>query len=132
MGKDNGISRRTLLRGAGAALALPLLDAMDPLRALASTPAVRPPLRMGIVSVTGGTVLESWKPRDAGPLPARLPSILRPLEAARDDLTILSGLSQHGHSEGLNAHEHCALVHLTGAPRVRKVNGRLQAGISVD
>lgn len=127
------ISRRTLLRGAGAALALPLLESMRPLRAIAGAP-VGPngaPLRMGIVSVTGGTVLESWKCAEEGPL-TRLPSILRPLESHKDNLLVLTGLSNHGKSENLNGHEHCAFNHLTGAKSVKKVDGKVYASISVD
>jgi hypothetical protein len=123
------MTRRTFLRGAGAAVALPFLESVVHAD---GTTDVRPPLRMGIFTVTGGTVLESWKPTDAGRL-ARLPSILRPLEAHKDDMLVLSGLSHSGRSEGgLNAHEHCALMHLTAAETVRKVNGRMVAGVSVD
>ena len=123
------MNRRTFLRGAGAAVALPFLESV--VHADGTTDA-RPPLRMGIFTVTGGTVLESWKPTEAGRL-ARMPSILRPLEAHKDDMLVLSGLSHSGRSEGgLNAHEHCALMHLTAAETVRKVNGRMVAGVSVD
>ncbi|HTU23511.1 MAG TPA: DUF1552 domain-containing protein [Gemmataceae bacterium] len=124
------LSRRTMLRGAGAVLALPFLEAMVPARASAAATA-KPPLRMGIFSVTGGSVIESWKPKEVGPL-KRLPSILRPLEFAKTDILVLSGLSQEGRSEGLNAHEHCALTHLTGADEVKRVGGKLRAAISVD
>ena len=121
-----------MLRGAGAAIALPFLESLLPRRALAGTAAaVRPPLRMGIFTVTGGTVLESWKPAEAGPL-GKLPSILRPLEFAKDDLLVLSGLSHSGQSENLNGHEHCAFAHLTGAPVTRREGGRRIASISVD
>ncbi len=119
-------TRRAFLGTAGATVALPFLEQLAP----AAT--VKPPLRLGIWTVTGGTVLESWKPKEAGPLAAKLPSILRPLEFARDDLLVLSGLSHHGRSEGLNAHEHCSLMHLTGAEVVRKVDGKMVAGPSVD
>jgi Protein of unknown function (DUF1552) len=124
------LSRRAVLRGAGAFLALPYLEAMAPRRAFAAA-AGGPPIRLGIVSVTGGTVLESWRPADVGPL-GKLPSILRPLEPFKDDLLILSGLAQSGDSEGLNAHEHCAYLHLTGAEKVGKVEGKIRAAVSVD
>ncbi len=120
-------SRRAVLRGAGAAVLLPFLEGLAP----AAGPAARPPLRLGIVTVTGGTVLESWKPKQEGPLD-RLPSILRPLQFAREDLLILSGLANTGQSENLNGHEHCALLHLTGAASAHKENGRLYSGVSVD
>ena len=135
----NQFSRRAILRGAGAALGLPFLEAMLPRGLATGTNAVsaaeaaaRPPLRMGIFTVTGGTVTESWKPQAVGALPAKLPSILRPLEKHRDQLLVISGLGHDGRSEGLNAHEHCALLHLTGASKVTKVNGRPVAGVSVD
>jgi hypothetical protein len=124
------LSRRAVLRGAGAFLALPYLEAMAPRRALASNPG-KPPLRLGIFSVTGGTVLESWRPREVGAL-GKLPSILRSLEPFKDDLLVLSGLAHSGNSDGLNAHEHCAFLHLTGATLVKKVDGKIIAAVSVD
>jgi len=129
--KGPKISRRTMLRGAGAAVLLPFLEATAFADAAPGATTVKPPLRLGIVTVTGGTVLESWKPAQEGPL-TRLPSILRPLDFAKDDVLVLSGLSQGGRSEGLNGHEHCALLHLTGADLVRRDNGKLLAGVSVD
>ncbi len=126
------LSRRSFLRGAGALVALPFLEKMLPSTLTASeNSSVRPPLRMGIFSVTGGTVIESWKPRQEGTLD-QLPSILRPLDFAKQDLLLLSGLSHGGRSQGVNAHEHCALLHLTGAEMVRKDNGQLFAGVSMD
>jgi hypothetical protein len=127
--RTNPITRRTFLRGAGAVMALPFLETMLPGQ---GRPAGQPPLRMGIFTVTGGSVLESWKPASVGRLD-RLPSILRSLEPHKQDLLVLSGLSHSGRSDGgLNAHEHCALMHLTASESVRKVNGRLHAGVSVD
>ncbi len=124
------LSRRAVLRGAGAFLALPYLEAMAPRRVLAATSG-KPPLRLGIFSVTGGTVLESWKPNEVGPL-GKLPSILRSLEPFKDDLLVLSGLAHQGDSEGLNGHEHCAFLHLTGAPKASKIDGKVRVGVSVD
>lgn len=125
--KPHLLSRRAVLRGAGAAVCLPFLESLAP----AAGPAARPPLRFGIFTVTGGTVLESWKPKAEGAL-EQLPSILRPLQFAREELLILSGLANTGQSENLNGHEHCAFLHLTAAPSARKDNGKLIAGISVD
>lgn len=122
------LTRRAFLSGVGATLALPFLEQLS---ARATASPTKPPLRLGVFTVTGGTVLESWKPKEVGPL-GKLPSILKPLEFAKDELLVLSGLSHHGRSEGLNAHEHCALMHLTGAEVVKKVDGKLVAGPSVD
>jgi len=123
-----------MLRGAGAMMALPFMESLlFSAKAHAGDVPKKsgPPLRMGIFTVTGGTVLESWRMKQAGPL-TKLPSILRPLEFAKEDLLILAGLSQHGHGEGVNGHEHCAFLHLTGADAVKKVNGRITASKSVD
>ncbi len=78
-----GPTRRAVLRGAGALMALPFLESFPTLADGAKKAG--PPLRMAVFTVTGGTVLESWKPTDAGPL-TKLPSILRPLEFAKNDL----------------------------------------------
>ncbi len=119
-------------------MALPFMESLAPLggsvaRAAGAAAGGGPPLRMAIVSVTGGTVLESWRMRQGGPLAgAKLPSILRPLDFCRDDLLILNGLAHNGKGEGVNGHEHCAFLHLTGAPEVKKVDGKAFAGVSVD
>lgn len=130
------LSRRSLLRSSGALLALPFLESLvAPVRCFASAAAktVRPPRRMGIFTVTGGTVLESWKPAATGALTdIKLPSILRSLEFAKDDLLLLSGLSHSGRPKNVNAHQHCAYMHLTGASSVGNENGKIFAGVSVD
>jgi hypothetical protein len=130
MTPQNQLSRRAVLRGAGALLALPFFESLLPVKALAAS-AVKPPLRMGIFTVTGGTVLESWRMPKAGAID-KLPSILRPLEFAKEDLLILDGLAQSGNADGVNAHEHCAYVHLTGADRVKKEGGKIHAAESID
>ena len=108
------LTRRAFLRSAGAAVSLPFLEQFAP---AAAATAGKPPLRFGVFTVTGGTVLESWKPKEIGPL-AKLPSILRSLEAfAREDLLILSGpVASWLRSEGLNGHANtCAAMHLDRA-----------------
>ena len=82
------IPRRTLLRGIGAALALPTLDAMIP--ALASTSG-KPIKRLGIVYVPNGMRMDHWTPSTVGS-GFEFPSILKPMEPFRDQLQILSGL----------------------------------------
>src|SRR5229473_7976630 len=85
------LPRRTFLRGVGATLALPLLDAMVPAAtALAKTPA-RPATRFGAIYVPNGMVMQSWTPATEGTGFA-MPPILAPLEAHRDHLFVLSGL----------------------------------------
>src|SRR5215211_2732756 len=101
------LTRRAALRGAGAVLALPFLESWAARLARAAgqpASAVKPPLRFGIYSVTGGTVIESWRVKEDGPLAAKLPSILRPLEFAREQMLVVAGLAHTGSSENLNGH----------------------------
>ncbi|MCM8535441.1 MAG: DUF1552 domain-containing protein [Lentisphaeraceae bacterium] len=121
------IDRKKFIQGAGALMGLPFLESVN---AATSKRTGRPPLRMGIVTVKGGTVLESWVPKKKGKLD-KLPSIMRTLEPIKRDITIVSGLSQEG-GKGNNAHNHCANVHLTCDAGVQKVNGKFAPSISID
>ena len=86
------LSRRTLLRGVGATVALPLLDGMVPaLSALARTAAAPTP-RFGAVYVPNGMVMRDWTPATRGP-GFELTPILQPLSPYRDQLLVLSGLN---------------------------------------
>ncbi|HEY7334034.1 MAG TPA: DUF1552 domain-containing protein [Bryobacteraceae bacterium] len=86
------ISRRTLLRGAGTTLALPLLDVMIPAgTALAQTAAAPKPRFVGCF-VCHGAAPGYWVPDKEGPLEATLPFNWKPLEPFRDHTVIMSGL----------------------------------------
>lgn len=122
------INRKRFLQGAGAIAALPFMESVS--TAANPTKNGEPPLRMGIVTVKGGTVLESWVPKKEGKLD-KLPSILRSLEPLKNDMLLVSGLSQEG-GKGNNAHNHCANVHLTCDPVCKQVNGKYAPTISVD
>jgi hypothetical protein len=85
------LSRRTVLKGAGASIALPLLDAMIPARtALAQTPAA-PSARLGFVYFPHGALQNEWEPRETG-RSFEFPYILEPLEPLREYVTVVSGL----------------------------------------
>jgi hypothetical protein len=117
------LSRRGFLRGAaGALVALPYLESLS-WATTGSTKAFKPPLRMGIFTVAGGTVIESWVPSTVGSLD-KLPSVLRSLEPFKDNLLVLSNLSQSSRNTELNGHEHAGFSHLTAADRVGRTNGR--------
>lgn len=111
------LPRRTLLRGIGAAVALPLLDSMVPaLTAQSRTPA-NPVKRFGVVYLPNGVVIDQWTPRSTGTGFEFSPT-LRPLEPFREHLTVLTGLTQN--VNGLTAqsgavHGRCATKFLTGA-----------------
>jgi hypothetical protein len=81
------ISRRTLLRGAGVAIALPFLDAMKP--ALAKTAA--PARRLGVVYVPNGIMMNQWTPAEVG-ANYQFTRILKPLEPFRENMLLISGL----------------------------------------
>ena len=85
------LSRRTLLKGAGASIALPLLDAMVPANtALAQTAAVSSP-RLGFVYFPHGALQDEWQPKQLG-RDYEFPFIVKPLEPLREYLTVISGL----------------------------------------
>ena len=129
------LPRRTVLRGMGAALALPLLDGMVPaLTALAKTPA-RAPARFCTVYVPNGIIMEQWTPADEGGRLDLTPT-LQPLAAHRDRLLLLSGLDNTGASArtgASGAHAKPAGAFLTGVEPLRTTSSSsLQLGTSMD
>ncbi|MBI2149563.1 MAG: DUF1552 domain-containing protein [Acidobacteria bacterium] len=86
------ISRRTVLKGMGASIALPLLDAMNPAAtAWAQTPAGKTPKRFAFVGFPHGAIMDRWSPKQAGE-DYEMSPILEPLTPFRKQLTIVSGL----------------------------------------
>src|SRR3984957_4188510 len=125
------IPRRAFLRGTGAALALPLLDAMTP----AFATATARPIRMSFIEVPNGIMMDKWTPAAEGPGFALTP-ILEPLAPFRDRMLVLSGLDQ-GQSKGLpfevgGDHPRACTAWLTGAHAKMTSGADLHAGISVD
>lgn len=98
--KNQSLSRRTFLRGAGVALSLPLLDAMTPAVLRGQTNA-RPPRRMFAVQTNTGILSQNFFPSEEGRNYALTP-YLRFLEAFKDRMTVFSGVS-HPSVDG--AHE---------------------------
>ncbi len=89
------LSRRAVLRGAGASLALPLLDAMIPAATALGATAAAPMPRMGFIYFPHGAIMKSWMPEQTGTGFTMSP-ILKPLEPYRAQLTIVSGLRNKG------------------------------------
>src|SRR5215813_1359779 len=86
------ISRRMVLKGIGASIALPLLDAMNPAAtAWARTPAGSTAKRFAFVGFPHGAIMDRWVPKQAG-TDYTMSEILEPLAPFRKDLTIVSGL----------------------------------------
>jgi len=123
------LPRRTFLRGVGASVALPLLDAMVPsFTVLAQTPAV-PRTRFGAVFIPNGAIMESWTPTnaDAG---LELSPILKPLEPFRDSLVVISNLVRAATPGG--DHAVSAAGWLTGVGAKRTEAEDILAGITID
>jgi hypothetical protein len=126
------IDRRTFLYGTGAALALPMLDAMTP--AFATGPAR--PIRMGFVEVPNGimNLQDEWAPKAVGDL--TLTPILQPLADFKDRMLVLSGLdSQSAAGAGFELggdHPRACTAWLTGSHAKMTAGADLRAGISVD
>jgi Protein of unknown function (DUF1552) len=89
------LSRRTVLRGLGVSVSLPLLDAMVPAGTALAATAARPTPRMGFVYFPHGAIMKAWSPTETGRDFAMSP-ILKPLEPFRDQMTIVSGLRNRG------------------------------------
>lgn len=86
------LSRRAVLRGMGAAVALPLLDAMVPAATALSKTAAAPVRRFGVVYVPNGMAMEYWTPATEG-TGFEFTQVLKPLEPYRDQLNVISGLN---------------------------------------
>ena len=128
------LPRRTILRGLGATLALPLLDSMVPaLTATAQTPA-KAPLRFGVVYVPNGMVMQEWTPAQEGAEFA-FPAAIKPLEPFRDRITVLSGLANNpppAAATGAGVHARASTRFLTNIPPKRSDTSAVEAGVSVD
>jgi hypothetical protein len=127
------LPRRTFLRGVGATLALPLLDAMVPaLSALAATDG-KPARRLGFVYAPNGVIQDQWVPASVGNL--ELSPILSPLANVRDKVLVLSGLAQRqaeSWGDGNGDHARACASWLNGVHPKRTEGAGVQAGTTID
>jgi hypothetical protein len=122
------IPRRTVLRGIGAGLALPLLDGMVPAFAAIRNSAANPVRRFGVVYVPNGMAMKHWTPDGEG-TGFEITRLLDPIAAYRDQMTLLTGLN--GVPSNAGVHASAATRFLTGVTPAR-TESNLRAGISVD
>jgi Protein of unknown function (DUF1552) len=123
------LSRRTVLKGAGATIALPLLDAMIPARTALAKTAAAPSSRLGFVYFPHGALQDLWQPKKVGREPD-FPYILKPLEPLRDYVTVVSGLRNKA-GEGGVPHGNTEQTWLNCVhPRMR--NPQTGLGVTVD
>ena len=130
------LPRRTLLKGIGTAMALPLLDSMYPAFMRAAT--TKSPCRMAMLYVPNGIIMDQWAPavsEGVNLMPAELPRISSGLAPFRNDLMMLFGLTQNGGralGDGPGDHGRAGANYLT-CVHPKKTNGKdLETGISVD
>ena len=127
------LHRRTFLRGAGAALTLPLLDAMVP--ALGHAAETTRPIRLAFIEVPNGIMMDKWTPASEGANFGLTP-ILEPLSSFHDRMLVLSGLDQNQAEAFANEvggdHPRACTAWLTGAHARMTSGADLKAGISVD
>lgn len=122
------LSRRTMLRGAGVAIGLPMLEAMRPAMAAAAAK----PKRLAVVYVPNGIIMDAWLPQrqENGFQMAR---ILEPLEPFRQDVTIVTGLTNFaGNKTKGGGHAKASGSFLSGAPPKYTAGADVQAGTTFD
>jgi hypothetical protein len=125
------ISRRTILRGAGTAIALPLLDAMIPAFAPAAT--TTPVKRLGVIYHPNGVIYDKWLPTGAGSN-FELSPTLKGLEPFKDKLIVVTGLfsdQAEPLGDGGGDHSRACGSYLTGV-HVKKSDSLLENAVSMD
>jgi hypothetical protein len=123
------LSRRAVLRGMGATVSLPLLDAMIP--AMKAAPA--PVRRLGVVYHPNGVIYDKWLPTGTG-RQFELSPTLAGLQRFKDNMIVITGLSSdpaEALGDGGGDHSRASGTYLTGV-HVRKSDSVVKAGISMD
>ncbi len=126
------LPRRLFLKGLGAAIALPALDAMTP--AFAAPASRTSPLRLAFTYVPNGVTLPDWTPADTG-RGFTCSRILAPLSPYRDDMLVLTGLAHknaYALGDGPGDHARAAAAYLTGVHARKTAGADIQNGVSVD
>jgi Protein of unknown function (DUF1552) len=138
MNRTTRLSRRTVVRGIGTAIALPWLEAMMPAVVRASSLSADKggvsPLRMAFLYVPNGVHMADWTPPEVGS-GFSMPPTLKSLQGFKDDLLVLTGLAQHNAEalgDGPGDHARSLASFLTGAHPLKTDGAGIRVGISVD
>jgi hypothetical protein len=124
------LPRRTVLRGMGATLALPLLESMVPAATALAQTAARPVRRLGFVYVPHGAIMDQWTPAIEGD-GFEFSPILTPLEPYREQLNVVSGLG-HRAADSTAVHSLSPTTWLSGV-RPKPTQGEdAYAGVTAD
>ncbi len=135
------VPRRTFLRGLGTVMALPLLDSMLPMKALAATTGpVGPvtasglPRRLAFIYIPNGSNMADWNPATVG-ANYDMPMVLEPLARHRKDFNVLTGLAlekANSNGDGGGDHARASGAYLTGCQPRKTAGANIRAGISAD
>src|SRR4051812_44544805 len=132
------ITRRTVLKGLGTAMALPFLEAMMPTRAFGATNAAAKsaigPRRVAWLYVPNGIVMQQWTPAEVG-TDFEMTTIMKPLTPFRDKLTVLTGLvcdKANPNGDGAGDHARAMAAFLTGAQPRKTGGANIKLGMSAD
>jgi hypothetical protein len=123
----SSLPRRTVLRGLGASLALPFLDAMVPAFSLRGRAAEKPAQRFQTFYVPNGMAMEYWTPKGSGTA-FELSPILEPLAPFRDQMLVLSGIKANWNY----IHAGASGSFLTGTTRGGRTEIEIIADVSID
>jgi len=123
----SSLPRRTVLRGLGASLALPFLDAMAPAFSLRGRAAGKPVQRFQTFYVPNGMAMEYWTPKGSG-TSFEISPILEPLAPFRDQMLVLSGIKANWNY----IHAGASGSFLTGTTRGGKTEIEIIADVSID
>lgn len=134
MGANWRISRRTMLKGLGTAIALPWMEAMAPVSSSLAAQAVTPPKRMVFIYTPNGMNMADWTPKQEG-TDFELPEILNAFKDFKDQMLVLSNLTldkARDNGDGAGDHARALSAFLT-CSQPRKTHGAdIKVGISVD
>ena len=127
------VPRRTVLRGLGVTLALPLLDSMVPALTALSKTAAAPVRRFGVFYVPNGMSMPYWSPKTEGPLDT-LPPTLRSLAEFKDQVLMCGGLADEAANlvKGGGDHARSAGTFLTSVPFKLTSGADVYAAVSMD
>jgi hypothetical protein len=125
------LPRRTFLRGVGASVSLPLLDAMLPALTPLARAHARPRTRFGVVYIANGAIMEQWIPDEVGAGFTFTP-ILKPLEPFKDQVVVVSNLTRSHPGSQVGDHAVSAAGFLTGVWPKRTEAEDVFANTSVD
>ena len=128
------ISRRAMLQGLGASLALPLLDSMVPAMAATRISSAKPAVRMAFIYVPNGIIQKDWLPSATG-TGFEFLRTMKPIEPFRDQLLVLSNLMQRGGralGDGAGDHARAGASWLTGVHPKKTEGSDITAGVSAD